>query len=100
MFIGRIYSSIIRLLGSSLPEEGNKGEDIDTSLRAFTVDPAKVANIEDLIKNQLVLLYMSFLGPVIVNIHIQNKLGKDGNPIVQANNTHIIELGFDPDTIT
>ena len=92
--------SIICLLGSSLLEEGNKGEDININLGAFTVNLVKVTNIKDLIKNQFILLYISFLGPVIVNIHIRDKLSKDGNPIVRANSTYIMELGFDPDTIT
>jgi len=74
--------SIIRLLGSGLLEEGNKGEDIDINLRTFTVDLVKVVNVKDLIKNQLILLYISFLRPVIIDIYIWDKLSKDGNPIV------------------
>jgi len=51
LFIGKIYLSIIRLLGSSLLKEGNEGEDINTSLGTFTVDLVKVADVKDLIKN-------------------------------------------------
>jgi len=91
--------SIIRLLGSGLLEEGNKGEDININLRAFTVNLVKVANVKNFIKNQLILLYISFLRPVIVNIHIRDKLSKDRNPIIQANSIYVIKLGFNPNII-
>ena len=91
--------SIICLLGSSLLKEGNEGEDIDINLGAFTVNLVKVADIEDLIKNQFVFLYISFLRPIIVDMHIWDKLSKDRNPIVWANGTCVMELGFDPNII-
>ena len=99
MFISRIYLFIICLLGSGLLEEGNEGEDIDISFRAFTVDLVKVADVKDFVKNQFVFLYISFLGLVIINMYIWDKLSKDGNLIVWVNSTRVMELGFDPDII-
>jgi hypothetical protein len=67
LFISQIYSAIVRLLGSGFPEEGNEGLDVDTSLDKFSLNVNEVALSESLVKNQLVLLYINFLGPVIVD---------------------------------
>jgi hypothetical protein len=100
LFIGQIYLAIVRLLGLGFPEEGNEGLDVDTSLDKFSLDVDEVASSESLVKNQLVLLYMNFLGPVIVDQHIRPVLDRKGNPVKRANGIVKMELDFDPDSLT
>lgn len=100
LLIGRMYSAIVRLLGTGFPVEGNEGKDIDTNLSTFTVDPAVTESAEGLVKNQLVLLYMNFLGPSLVDSHIRPVLDKDGQPVTRANGEAKMQLDFDPDKLT
>jgi hypothetical protein len=100
LFIGKVYSAIVRLLGAGFPEEGNEGLDLDTSLNTFSVDFLKVAETKSLVKNQLVLLHMNFLGPAIVDRHIRPVKDRHGNPVKRANGVPVMELDLDPDSLT
>jgi len=47
MVLSKVYSAIVRLLGSGFPDEGNEGQDLDTSLDRFTIGFTEHANIEE-----------------------------------------------------
>jgi hypothetical protein len=100
LFVGEAYSAIVRLLGSGFPVEGNEGQKIDTSLEKFTLNPETLATTEGLVKNQLVLLYLNFLGPALVDRHICDRVDSEGNVMKRANGEIMQELDIDLKALT
>jgi hypothetical protein len=86
---------MVRLIGEGFPAEGNDGKDIDTSLSGFTLHTENLPDDSQLVRNQLVITYMEFIVPVLVDMYIMPVVDHDKVKVKRNSGEVKMMLDFD-----